>query len=71
MNGKNIKETPDTSGYYWAKINNAWQMVEVIHGDPKLTYRRFDGRFYYVENIKEWLGPLVPDNVTVFKSVPL
>ncbi len=66
----NIKQTPDAPGYYWAKMDSGWVMVEAYFENGRYCIKTFGGRAYYATYSKEYLGPLTPGNVRVYKTVP-
>lgn len=65
-----IKKRPDLNGYYWFRFEkDVWRIVEVylING-VRCGYRSFDGTARFIDSDGEWIGPLTPENVEVFKT---
>jgi hypothetical protein len=68
---KKIKEQPDTLGYYWVKKGGAWQVVRVHDGSNCVIMKTFDNESHYTSSYKEWIGPIFPDGVELFKTTPV
>ncbi len=64
-----VKKQPDVDGYYWAKYEGCWLMVKVFPMNTGLFYKTFDGNTHFTRYINEWQGPLVPENVAVYKTI--
>lgn len=60
-----IKKQPDINGFYWVKREGIWHIVEVR---GSVVYWAGSTGYNNIHISNEWIGPLVPDMVTVYKT---
>lgn len=67
-----VKNKPDALGYYWARESSKpWRIVEVLFNSEEFFYRNCAGGSGYIKNseLNEWIGPIVPECVEIYKTV--